>query len=174
MAAGHDSISLPNNVMFSVKCLNTHTIKSLNDKAHLICEGHRIKWTQDLDSLRLFIKNVVGLYGSWRSPGGKAKQLNSTNADLSMTWYPGKQNSLQFHGKYGILFREYLLETLNAPTTDNLTLNNNDNTNRLTQDVDCISVTLKDLCEVFQIIILHLKHLSLSKTHAVVAGTKMI
>ena len=145
---GHDSISLANNVMFSVKCLNTHTIKSLNDKAHLICEAHRIKWTQDLDSLRLFIKNVVGLYGSWRSPGGKAKQFNSTNADLSMTWYPGKQNSLQFHGKDGILFRDYLLETLNAPTTDNLTLNNNNNTNRLTQDVDCISVTLQDLCEV--------------------------
>ena len=148
MAAGHVSISLPNNVMFSVKCLNTQTIKSLNDKAHLICEGHRIKWTQDLDSLRLFVKNVVGLCGSWRSPGGKAKQFNSINADLSMTWYPGKQNSLQFHGKDGILFRDYLLEILNAPTTDNLTLNNNNNTNRSTQDVDRISVTLKDLCEV--------------------------
>ena len=50
-----------------------------------------------------------------------------------MTWYPGKQNSLQFHGKDGILFRDYLLEILNAPTTDNLTLNNNNNTNQTAQ-----------------------------------------
>ena len=95
-----------------------------------------------------------------------------------MTWYPGKQNSLQFHGKDGILFRDYLLEMiciiLNASTTDNLTLNNNNNTNRLTQDVDRVSVTLKDLCEVVSDNTTTFEAPNLSKTQVVVAGTKMI
>ena len=104
MAAGRDSRSSSNNAMFSVKCLDTHTIKSLNDKAHLIYEGNRIKWTQDLNALKYFIKEIVGLDGSWRSPSGKVKQFKSTNADISMTWYPGKQNSLLF---YGNLLKDY-------------------------------------------------------------------
>jgi hypothetical protein len=108
MAAGHVSASSLDNLNFLVKCVDTNTIKSLKDKAHLIYEGNRIKWTQDLDSLKYFIENIVGLNGRWRSPGGKSKQFNSTNADLSITWYPGKQNSLSFQGKDGIVYLRIL------------------------------------------------------------------
>ena len=66
MAAGHVSASSLDNLNFLVKCVDTNTIKSLKDKAHLIYEGNRIKWTQDLDldSLKYFIENIVGLNGT--------------------------------------------------------------------------------------------------------------
>jgi hypothetical protein len=45
---------------------------------------------------------------------GQNVQLFKLNADLSATWYPGKQNSLLFQGKDGELFKNYLLRLLNS------------------------------------------------------------
>ena len=144
MATNHDSIRFSNNANFSVKHLDICIIKSLNDKAHLILEGNRVKWTQDLNALKFFVENIVGLNDSWKSAGGKAKLFNSTYADLRTTWYPGKQSSLLFHGKDDTLLREYLLETLKAPIIDNSSLN----INRSGQGINSTCETLKDLCEV--------------------------
>ena len=73
----------------------------------------RLKWTQDFCSLKNFIENVVGLKGVWKSPGGNSKQLTSTNFDLNITLYPGKQNSLLPHGKDGELLKKLLTSVLN-------------------------------------------------------------
>jgi hypothetical protein len=58
-------------------------------------------------SLKNFTENIVGLVGSWRSPGDKSKQFVSNDLDLTMTWHdPGKQNSLLFGGKDGESLRD--------------------------------------------------------------------
>jgi hypothetical protein len=61
MAASHVSASSLDNLNFLAKCVDTNTIKSLKDKAHLIYEGNRIKWTQDLDSLKYLSKISLAL-----------------------------------------------------------------------------------------------------------------
>ena len=144
MAAGHVSASSLDNLNFLVKCVDTNTIKSLKDKAHLIYEGNRIKWTQDLDSLKYFIENIVGLNGRWRSPGGKSKQFNSTNADLSITWYPGKQNSLSFQGKDGIVLKDFVVKMLEEPNIDSP----NSSAKFSTQTADPVAEPCEKLCEI--------------------------
>ena len=144
MAAGHVSASSLDNLNFLVKCVDTNTIKSLKDKAHLIYEGNRIKWTQDLDSLKYFIENIVGLNGRWRSPGGKSKQFNSINADLSITWYPGNQNSLLFQGKDGIVLKDFVVKMLEEPNIDSP----NSNAKFSTQTADPVAEPCEKLCEI--------------------------
>ena len=94
--------------------VNSSTIRPFIDCNQLVHDGNKLKWVKDFDSLQNFVENTVGLTGKWRSPGGKAKNFNSSNADLSATWYPGKQNSLLFQGKDGELFKNYLLRLLNS------------------------------------------------------------
>ena len=75
MAGGHEKCSSRTSVNFKQENIDLNSIKLLNDQAYLVYDCHRIKWTQDLHLLRKFAKNVIGLTGVWRSPGGKAKQL---------------------------------------------------------------------------------------------------
>ena len=89
--------------------LDTKLIKSLNDQCFLVYDGTRLKWTQDFNSLKNFVQNVFGLTGVWKSPGGSAKKFITSNLNLSMTWYPGKQNSLIFHGSKGESLKELLV-----------------------------------------------------------------
>ncbi len=84
MAVGSKKCSSSKLMIFDLNNVDICLIKSLNDKAHLIYDGVRLKWTQDLCLLMNLIENVVGLEGFWKSPGGKSKQFISTNFDLKM------------------------------------------------------------------------------------------
>ena len=56
------------------------------------------------------------ILGNWSSPGGSAKKFIGSNAEISITWYPGKLNSLPFHGKDGPVVQDkckYLCEKQN-------------------------------------------------------------
>ena len=57
-------------------------------------------------SLKQITSDVFGLEGKWTSPGGQSKRFTSSNADLTLTWYSGKQNSLSFQGKDGYALRD--------------------------------------------------------------------
>ena len=59
----------------------------------------RIKWNVDLTLLKRITSEIFRLEGKWSSPGGKRKKFESSNTDLSFTWYPDKQNSLIFQGR---------------------------------------------------------------------------
>ena len=59
---------------FNPEFIDTNSIKTLNYQGHLVYDGTRLKWANDLRSLKLFTENVVGLTGKWMSPGGKAKR----------------------------------------------------------------------------------------------------
>ena len=47
--------------------------------------------------------------GKWKSAGGSSKKFDSAIVDFSCTWYPGKLNSLVFHGEVGVLVKETLI-----------------------------------------------------------------
>ena len=116
MADGSKILNSPILKNFSLDCIDIPSIKSLNAKTVLVYEGARIKWTNDLESLKNFVENIIGLDGRWKSPGGKSKQFVSSDFDLVMTWHPGKQNTLLFNGKDGELVRKFLISTLNTST----------------------------------------------------------
>ena len=112
MAAGHDFLNFTKIGILMSLNLDLDIIRSLKGRGQLTYDGTRIKWSQDLQSLKKFVENIVGLRGIWSSPGGKAKRFTSVNFDLIATWYPGKQNSLLFQGKDGDLLKNYLVSAL--------------------------------------------------------------
>ena len=100
---------------FSLHATDMNAIKLLNNQNHIVYDGIRIKWTNDLCSLQNCIENVVGLTGKWHSHGGGAKRFtDSNNSKLIMTWYPGKQNTLTFNGKEGESFKKILVSILDT------------------------------------------------------------
>jgi hypothetical protein len=62
-------------------------------------DGVRLKWLDHLENVKRIVCQVWGHEGKWSSPGGQTKKFTSTNADLLLTWYKGKQNTLIFQGK---------------------------------------------------------------------------
>jgi hypothetical protein len=66
-------------------------------------------YNNDYESLQKFIECVFAQQGKWKSAGGTSIKFVSSIADLSCTWYPGKLNSLLFHGKTGDLVNVILV-----------------------------------------------------------------
>jgi hypothetical protein len=116
MADGSEILNSPTLGNFSFDRVDIPSIKLLNIKTHLVYDGTRIKCSNDLISLKNFTENIVGLVGCWRSPGGKSKQFVSNDLDLTMTWHPGKRNSLLFSGKDGESLKKLLISILNTPS----------------------------------------------------------
>ena len=98
----------------------------LKEQACLFYDGNRFQWNQQFDQLRNFVTNTVRLEGKWRSPGGRAKRFDGRNCDFSMTWYPGKCNSLLFFGTDGKSFKELLVSILNLDSPKQLKADNDE------------------------------------------------
>jgi hypothetical protein len=109
MLVGHDIHSSVEYSKFSVQHLNSGAFRPYNDDYNHAYDGKRLKWNNNFDELQKFLKNIVGLNGKWTSPGGNSKKFKSSNSDLTVTWYYGKQKTLLFQGKEGYLFREFLI-----------------------------------------------------------------
>jgi hypothetical protein len=77
MADASEILNSPTLKNFSLDRVDIPSIKLLNIKTHLVYDGTRIKWSNDLISLKNFTENIVGLVGCWRSPDGKSKQFVS-------------------------------------------------------------------------------------------------
>ena len=112
MADGHDLLTSPKYEKLSFESININLINFLKDQADLVYDGKRVIWSRDFFSLQNFVKNVIGLSGTWRSSGGKSKQFTASNLSFIMTWYPGKLNSLTFNGRDGESFKTWLLNVL--------------------------------------------------------------
>ena len=112
MAGSGEISSSPNHTNFILENVDLESIRLLNNQAYLTYDGARIQWAQDFLSLKNFVKNVAGLSGEWESPGGRAKRFKDSNLDFFMTRYPGKLNSLIFHGKEGESFKKFLVRIL--------------------------------------------------------------
>ena len=60
-----------------------NAIKLLSNGSKFIYDGNRIKWTDDLDSLKNYVKNVIGLTGAWKSPVNMLNNLKVRRLILS-------------------------------------------------------------------------------------------
>ena len=112
MADGHELPSSSKDGKFALDIIDVTAIK-------LFSLISRFQWNQQFDQLRNFVTNTFRLDGKWRSPGGRAKRFDGRNCDFSMTWYPGKCNSLLFFGTDGKSFKELLVSILNPLTPSN-------------------------------------------------------
>ena len=95
-----------NNCLNNVEFSTLHIDKDCKELINMVYDGKRLKWINDLKSLKKIIEESFGLRGKWSSPGGDSKRFKSTNANLSITWYYKKQNTLLFQGKDGNSLRE--------------------------------------------------------------------
>ena len=97
-------------VLARSKRLLNNSVQKLNfkddikqiDCTNLIYDGKRFKWTSSWERLKNFVEDTLELNGRWVSSGGNARKFMCSNLDLSVTWYPGKQNSLTLQGKLSI------------------------------------------------------------------------
>ena len=94
-------------------CLSTWDLQGIyrhkgSQLQDIVYDGKRIRWHNDYESLKKFIEFVFAQQGKWKA-GGTSKKFVSSIADLSCTWYPGKLNSLLFHGEAGDLVNEILV-----------------------------------------------------------------
>ena len=67
-------------------------------------------WSNDLDSLKNFVVNVLKLQGKWLTPGGSTKQFKSSNGNVIINWYNKKQQTLNFQGRDGPGLKDKLVE----------------------------------------------------------------
>ena len=81
----------------------------------------RLKWTSDFNELKRFVREFISLVGQWSTPGGGSKQFRCPTADVSLTWYHKKQQTLVFQGKNGELLKSTLIRIIGeapSPTTN--------------------------------------------------------
>jgi hypothetical protein len=67
-----------------------------------------------MNYLGILLNVLFKLNGKWTSPGGNAKKFTCCSMDLSITWYPGKQNSLILHGEESLAVTEMLINVRKA------------------------------------------------------------
>ena len=110
---------------------NSKEILEQKASSNLVYQNKRISWIGSYELLRNFVECVVKLNGKWTSPGGSAKKFTCCSMDLSITWYPGKQNSLILHGEESLAVTEMLINVCklltNGECTEGTKLSSNGN-----------------------------------------------
>ena len=86
--------SSPNSISNCVIDRRFSEILKHKECSNLSYDGKRIKWLGSFDSLKNFVELGIKLHGDWTSPGGSSKKFSCHNSVITMTWYPGRQNSL--------------------------------------------------------------------------------
>ena len=77
---------------------------------YLRLNGDKLVWSNNLDSLKNFVVNVLKLQGKWLTPGGNTKQFKSSNGNVIINWYSKKQQTLNFQGRDGPGLKDKLVE----------------------------------------------------------------
>ena len=88
---------------------------------YLRVNGDKLLWTNDLESLKNFLENVLKQQGRWLTPGGNTKHFKSSNGNVINNWYNRKQQTLSFHGPDGPSLRDKLVDLVQkkpGTTTD--------------------------------------------------------
>ena len=90
------------------------------DCANVSHDDKRFKWISNSEALKNFVEYSLQLKGRWISPGGGSRKFTCKNLDLTITWYPGKQNSLILHGKLSTNLSNILLKACQKKTNISL------------------------------------------------------
>ena len=94
MADGCSFMSSAHSVSNCVINFSSADILKHKECVNLSYDNKRLKWLGSFDSLKKFVKFGIKLHGHWSSPGGYSKKISCSSPVISITWYPGKQNSL--------------------------------------------------------------------------------
>ena len=131
MADGCTLLSSTKNSCSHSNDWNFKEILEQKASSNLVYQDKRIRWIGSYELLRNFFECVVKLNGKWTSPGGSAKKFTCCSMDLSITWYPGKQNSLILHGEESLAVTEMLTNVCklltNGECTEGTKLSSNGN-----------------------------------------------
>ena len=89
---------------------------------YLYLNGDKLLWTNDLQSLKHFIENVLTQQGKWLTPSGNTKHFESSNGNVIINWYNKKQQSLSFQSPNGPSLWDKLVDLVQkkAGTTTDL------------------------------------------------------
>ena len=111
MASGHE---FSDSINFSVIQFYKDLLPQDMALCNLRYEGERLKWSSDLEALKLFFKEKLGLRlkGKWTSPGGNSKKFKCTNFNVVATWYFKKQQTLLFQGNNSQILKESLISNV--------------------------------------------------------------
>lgn len=77
---------------------------------NVVWDNKKLKWKNDLDSLKIFFKESIGVKGKWSSPGGGSKKFKSSDGQVQATWYYKKQQTLLLQEKDANILKENLIK----------------------------------------------------------------
>ena len=110
---------------------------------YLTYDGKRLKWTASYELLKVFVDQTIELKGKWTSPGGSSKKFVCNGSDTTLTWYPGKQNTLTLHGESSTVLFNAMIKTCQLIMNDAL----------LKTNIEAESTDLGNTKEIFETIV---------------------
>ena len=119
MADGCSLVSSAHSVSNRVINFSSADILKHKECVNLSNDKKRLKWLGSFDSLQKFVKFDIKLHGHWSSPGGSTKKISCSSPVTSITWYPGKQNSLIFHVEVSGALSDALTEAARVIASQN-------------------------------------------------------
>ena len=76
---------------------------------------NKLKWAGDLEGLKLFLSDELGVNGKWKSPSGGTWKFSSEH--LNVTWYV-KSQTISFQGPRGDQVYKEIKKTAEKQITD--------------------------------------------------------
>ena len=90
--------------------LKNSNVSQIDDKIITVVNG-KLKWNEDFESLKYFIKTTLNLTGKWSSPGGHLKLSDEDSGRLIVRFYTNSA-SLLFQGDEGKTLNNILIEKI--------------------------------------------------------------
>ena len=119
MADGCSLVSSAHSVSNRVINFSSADILRHKECVNLSYDNKRLKWLGSFDSLKNFVKSGIKLHDHWSSLGGYSKKIPCSSPVISITWYPGKQNSLILHGEASVALLDVLTEAARVTASQN-------------------------------------------------------
>ena len=90
--------------------LKNSNVSQIDDKIITVVNG-KLKWNEDFESLKYFIKTILNLTGKWSSLGGNLKLFDEDSGRLIVRFYTNSA-SLLFQGDEGNTLNNILIEKI--------------------------------------------------------------
>ena len=119
MADGCSLVSSAHSVSNRVINFSSADILTHKECVNLSYHNKRLKWLGSFDSLKNFVKSGIKLHDHCSSLGGYSKKIPCSSPVISITWYPGKQNSLILHGEASVALLDVLTEAARVIASQN-------------------------------------------------------
>jgi hypothetical protein len=91
--------------------LKNSNVSQIDDKIITVVINGKLKWNEDFESLKYFIKTILNLTGKWSSPGGNLKLFDEDSGRLIVRFYTNSA-SLLFQGDEGNTLNNILIEKI--------------------------------------------------------------